>query len=98
MKMVALQFANRNLSPKLAPGLSGHDLQKEVVRFAETFIDLQQARHEADYNIDRIFTRKEAINLADRANNAIVDWRKIQNSVQADTFLVGMLAFKNMRA
>ena len=33
----------------------------------------------------------------DRAEQAFVDWNRVRRSVRADTFLAGMLAFRNMR-
>ncbi len=59
MKRVARQFAERNVSPKLSPRLNGLPLQDEIVRVAAEFVDLQQHRHEADYNMGRRFTRLE---------------------------------------
>ena len=50
MKRVAQQFSNDNVSPKLAPGLNGQPLQPELIGVATAFVDLQQARHEADYD------------------------------------------------
>jgi len=98
MRIVAQQFSNKNLSPKLEPSLKGKTLQKRIVRFSGTFIDLQQARHEADYDIARRFTRREALEFVERAEKAVSDWGKVQQSLQAHTFLVGMLALKHMRS
>lgn len=98
MRIVAQQFSNRNLSPKLEPSLKGKPLQKRIVRFSGTFIDLQQARHEADYDVARQFTRREALEFVGRAEKAVSDWGKVQKSLQAHTFLVGMLALQHMRS
>ena len=97
MKRVARQFADRNLSPKLNPGLNGLPLQEEIVRVADTFVDLQQYRHEADYDMERRFTRVEVLNIVGEAERALVDWHAVRQSVQADTFLVGLLAFEKIR-
>lgn len=97
MKRVALQFAERNLSPRLSPGLNGLPLQDEIVRVAAAFVDLQQHRHDADYNMTRRFTRIESLNIVGDAERAFVDWRAVRNSAQADTFLVGLLTFEKMR-
>lgn len=97
MRKVAQQFANRNISPKLVPGLNGETVQRKLERFSVMFMDLQQARHEADYDIARKFTRREALEFVDRAGRAVADWRKVRQSVQAHTFLVGLLSFGNMR-
>ena len=36
--------------------------------------------------------------LVDDAERAFLDWRVVRGSAQADTFLVGLLAFDRMRA
>ncbi len=97
MKRVAVQFAQRGVSPKLEPGLNQLPLQEEIVRVAAAFVDLQQQRHEADYDMGRSFTRLEVLSLISDAEGAFVDWRAVRHSVQADTFLIGLLAFEKIR-
>ena len=97
MRRVAQQFASGGVSPKLLPGLNGQPVQPQLVAVAAAFVDLQQARHEADYDIARRFTRREVLDLADRADKALADWRYLRRTVQADTFLTGLLAFGNMQ-
>jgi hypothetical protein len=63
MKAVAQNFATNNVSPKIVAGLNGHALQPELRRLAAAFVDLQQARHEADYDTGRRFTRRETLDL-----------------------------------
>ena len=97
MERVARQFATQGVSPKLRPGLNGQPLQPQLVAVAEAFVELRQARHEADYNRARRFTRREALDQIDRAERAFADWRCIRRTPQADTFLIGLLAFGIMR-
>ena len=42
--------------------------------FAETFVELQQRRHEADYDPDAAFSASDAKDLIDRAFWAIHDF------------------------
>jgi hypothetical protein len=97
MKVVASQFASDNINAKLNPGLNGQPIQNQIRNVAAAFVDLQQARHEADYNTARRFTRREALDLVEQAEQAFRDWKIVRGTVQADTFLVGLLSFKNMR-
>lgn len=97
MKHVAQQFAADNISPKLRPGLNGQAPQPELKALAEAFVDLQQARHEADYNRARRFTRREALDQVELARRAFANWETIRSSPQADTFLTGLLVFRNMQ-
>ena len=97
MKRVARQFAEQNVSPRLRPGLNDLPLQDEIVRVAAVFVDLQQHRHEADYDMGRQFTRVEVLSIVSDAERAFVDWNEVRNSVQADTFIVGLLTFEKIR-
>ena len=98
MKTVAKMFAKNDVSPKLRPGLSGQQLQPKLIKVAEAFVDLQQARHDADYNMAQRFSRRDVLDLINQADRAVVDWRDVRNTDAADTFLVGLLAFGNMRS
>lgn len=97
MRQVAQQFSDDNVSRKLALGLNGQALQPELVRVASALVEIQEARHQADYDLARRFTRREALDLVGQAELAFVDWNGVRGSIQADTFLTGLLAFGNMR-
>ena len=97
MMKVAKMFANHKVSPKLSPGLSGHPLQPKLIRLAVAFVDLQQARHDADYDMAQRFSRRGVLDLISQADQAVADWRDVRNTHTADTLLVGLLAFGNMR-
>ncbi len=79
-----------------APALTGKSFKTHwcVLR---TFVDLQQARHEADYDLVRRFGRVEVLDLLDEVERAFADWRLVRGSVQADAFLVGLLAFDQIK-
>ncbi len=94
MKKVAQQFANANVAPRLSPGQS---LQPELRKVAETFVDLQEARHEADYNTAWRATRPDTVGVIEQTEQAFSAWRTVRRTVQADTFLVGLLAYNQMR-
>lgn len=97
MQKVARQFAPNGVSEALLPGFNGHSPQPELVALARAFVELQQARHEADYNRAHRFTRREVLDLVDRVEKAFVDWTSVRRTPQADTFLTGLLAFGSMR-
>lgn len=98
MRQVAQQFSNDSVSPKLSPGLDGRALQPELLRVAGALVELQEARHKADYDTARRFTRREVLDFVERAEQAFADWHGVRGSIQADTFLTGLLAFGNMRS
>ena len=97
MKRVAQQFSGGQISARLRPGMNGQAAQPELARVAAAFVDLQQARHEADYDTTRRFTRQDVIDFVDRAEQAFRDWHTVRKSIQADVFLAGLLAIGNMR-
>ena len=98
MRQVAQQFSKSAVQAKLAPGLNGQPLQPELVRVASALVDLQEVRHKADYDTARRFTRREVLDLVSRAEQAFADWSCVRRSIQADTFLTGLLAFGSMRS
>ncbi len=98
MKEVAGQFAGNSVSPRLSPGLNGQPLQPKIVQIAGSFIALQEARHDADYDTARRFKRAETLSLVRTAERAFSDWDHVKETDQADTFLAGLLTYRNMQA
>lgn len=94
---VARQFASNGIAPKLGPALNGLSLQPELVTVAKALLDLQQARHEADYDRAARFTRPQAFELFQQARQAFSDWRQVRGSPQADAFLAALLAYGSLR-
>lgn len=62
---------------------------------AATFVDLQEARHEADYNLSKAFTRAEARRLVAQADKAFTDWKTVvampPHAEMCDLFLATLL-------
>jgi hypothetical protein len=98
MKDAADGFARGTVSGKLLPALAGASLQPELISVAAAFVELQQARHEADYDTARRFTRQECLDLVDQAEKAFAHWKTARQTLQADTFLVALLALRQMRS
>jgi hypothetical protein len=91
MKATAASFASGSVSRKLKPALGTLPVQPELSNVANAFVDLQQARHEADYDLSRRFTRQETMDLVTQSSDAFRDWQTVRGSTQADVFLVGLL-------
>lgn len=64
---------------------------------ASTFVDLQQARHEADYDLDRVFSKGETKDLLDQVDGAFRDWARVRKTAEARAFLVGLLFFNTLK-
>ena len=97
MKQTAVAFTRRSIPPRLASGLDRQQVQQPLIDVATAFVQLQEARHDADYNRALRFTRREALDLADLAEQAFRDWRRVRGSLQADAFLTGLLVYRQMQ-
>jgi hypothetical protein len=62
-----------------------------LVDVASAFIALQEARHEADYDLARVFTRVECNALVGRSQAAFTTWATVAGSEEADAFLIALL-------
>jgi uncharacterized protein (UPF0332 family) len=84
--------------PKLA-GKAGKVLQasvdatpsSELREVARAFVDLQQERHDADYDLSKRFTRQEVELLLTRARQAFEDWQKAAADPLRPLFLLLLL-------
>lgn len=97
MMAVAKGFAGGTVSEKLKPAMSGVRPSHRLARCAGAFVDLQQARHEADYDLAKRYARQQALDLVEQAEIAFRDWSAVRNTPEADVFLVGLLAHGQMR-
>ncbi len=69
-----------------------------LVTFATTFIDLQEERHRADYDLTKPFTKAEAIALVDSSIQAMKDWNHARKNLADGThlFCLSLLLFENL--
>ena len=97
MKQTAVEFTKQSIAPKLSHGFRQMPVQQPLIDVASAFVQLQEARHDADYNRSRRFTRREVLDLVDLTDLAFRDWRQVRGSLPADTFLTGLLAYRHMQ-
>ena len=90
MKSVSKSFASNSPARTWQPAAG--PISVEVAIVAETFVELQDARHEADYDHARAWTRQEALDLVRRTEQALTAWEKAKGSRDGCTFLVALLA------
>ena len=69
----------------------------ELRRLAGAFVELQQARHEADYDLGRDFTRREVIDLVETAEQAVADLEVVRRTDIGKAFLVSLLVGGKLR-
>ena len=86
MKEVAGHFLGNDL-PERIRSKPTYQTPPELIVVAEAFVKLQQLRHEADYNVNRQFTRTEVQQLIRDVENAFASWNKVRNTDDARLFL-----------
>jgi hypothetical protein len=97
MKEAARGFSSGTVSERIRPALDGALIQPELRRLSSAFVELQQARHEADYDLLRSFTRAEALDLLDQADQSFRDWDTVKGTIQADVFLMSLLVLNAIK-
>jgi uncharacterized protein (UPF0332 family) len=91
MNKASKSFAGGNLPQKFGAVTGGAAVPVRLRAVSKAFVDLQQARHEADYNLARSFTRSEATDLVNQVSQAFQDWQAIRSDVYARRYLVCLL-------
>ena len=66
-------------------------LDAELTEIAAAFVELQEARHRADYDLSETFDRVQVMRYVDQARQAIEKWKLVKNSPNANVFLVALL-------
>ena len=90
MKSISREFAIAN--PAALDRLTGGlPIPPEIQQVAETFINLQEERHAADYDVTARYTRLEVRNFIQEAEAAFGLWEVIRNHQVATLYLGAML-------
>ncbi len=97
MKNAAAQFASNSGPVRLSPGFDPDSVQQELKNVAEAFVELQEARHNADYNLAKSITRREALDLVELTEETFRNWYKVKGTLQADAFLLGLLVYTQIQ-
>ena len=63
----------------------------DLKALAHSFAGLQEARHTADYDASRKWSRTEALRMIEQADTAFGIWRAIQNEAIAQGYLLSLL-------
>jgi len=90
-------FASRNPDDRTRKALDGHEIPGDLADVARTCHNLQTDRHEADYNLVRIFTKKEAIDIIEETGDAHRKWAIIRDHEATRVFLAALIAHKSVQ-
>jgi hypothetical protein len=75
--------------------LVGPSASSDLQTVARNFVLLQEARHDADYDLSYPVTRPEATKYLRLALEAIEAWDRIRGSAEANIFILSLLMWKN---
>ncbi len=93
MKQASRAFASGGPPPNLQAVLP-HGAPAEIREIADVFIDLQTARHSADYDVTRTLTRHEAQTLVDQVEAAFQSWQTVREGPEARVYLAALLLWR----
>ena len=97
MKAIAKSFASGwgGLPTKLKPRFT-NPISADLILVVTTFVQLQQQRHEADYNVEERFLRADTTRLIKDAQAAFDAWKRIRRTNEARQFLLCLLLGKSL--
>jgi hypothetical protein len=93
MKQVCAAFATgrkQNL-PRSIQSLIVMPMEDELVEIADLFVELQELRHSADYDLTARFARLDVLRLIRRARRRSRDWARVRRSDNSKVFLSALL-------
>lgn len=95
---MCMAWGGRGTLAKQTGSLVALPVQPELVSVAATFVDLQEARHVADYDLSRNLTKIEARKYVNDVQTAYVDWAAVRHTSNAAIFLAALLYEKHWKA
>jgi uncharacterized protein (UPF0332 family) len=87
MKKASSMLANDRLPRAVQPPGGGYITPARLKSVANAFLSLQQARHEADYDLSRSFRRREVLDFIQSARQAFEAWGEVRNTDDARLYL-----------
>ncbi len=87
MKKASTMIANDKLPKAVQSPGGGYTTPPDLKSVANTFVSLQQARHEADYDLSRTFRKQEALDFIKLARQAFEAWERVRKTDDARVYL-----------
>jgi len=85
MKKVSVMFGSSKLPKALQGG--NYETPPDLKIVADAFVNLQQARNEADYDLSRSFSRHEAFTYVRTSRRAFDCWSRVRKTDDARLYL-----------
>jgi hypothetical protein len=89
MQRACKSFAGGTLPPFVSH-LQVGTIEPGLQKVARAFVDLQEKRHAADYDLIHTFTKQEAVDDIEKAKDAFAAWASIRQSPHANLFPVAL--------
>ena len=101
MKQACASFGGGVLKASVSKGLPRNELgnypiPNVIQNFARTFVELQEKRHFADYDLSERFKRSEVLSLIDQARKHVVAFQVLPTSDDRKFFLACLWAWKEL--
>ena len=96
MNEVSKLFANGKLPKAFGSVASRFPVKSELKQVAQAFVDLQQARHDADYDLAKNFRRGETLAFVERVRQEFRDWDAVRKERVASIYLACLLIGKDL--
>lgn len=91
MKSASRSFAEGKPPAQLQQAFTS--IPADLTTVAETFIELQEARHRADYDLrgEMHFTRQDVLDFTRRTRQAFQAWESVRTTAVGELYLLSML-------
>lgn len=97
MKEASKVFAGGRLPSWMNTTVPALTIPADLQLVSETFVNLQEERHRADYDLSAPFTKQETLRLLTDARNAVVLWNGIKHDEAARLYLLCLLSWQSLR-
>jgi hypothetical protein len=77
--------------PAAVHGLLDFPLDSDLVDVLRAFVELQEARHEADYDLQRAWSRLDALARVEDARQAFAKWAAVRDTANASVLMSALL-------
>ncbi len=94
MKQASKAFFSGSPPTVIHPKLRSVTLD-DLKYVAEAFVDLMDARHDADYNLGRRFVKSDANKLVERAHEARRRWENVWKTNEGAAYMIALLHLRN---
>ena len=94
MKRASVMITHGKLPRSVHPPAGNYPIPADLQLVADAFVVLQQARHEADYEVSATFTRHEAISSVESVRQAFKAWDRVRKTDEARFYLACFLLWK----